>query len=439
MKTWIRNGQIWSEGQIRSLDLVVSMEGKIESIRSTNEPVENFSGEIIDANGMLILPGAVDVHAHIQDGAETFYYGSCAAARGGVTTVIDMPPFQSVIDRKTTLKRKKWGEQECVTDFGLTGGIVTAPSDLDCFNELVESGVAQVKIFMLMKPPTQFIWDAVKKAAQTGMRLTVHMEEPACLSEVNWDDPMGFVRANPPEAENVAVAQLLEMAHAAGASIHVCHVSSARTVDLIAAHKAWGTQVTAETAPQYLFLNEEAYLTQGNRVIATPVLRKQEDNLKLWQALQDGVLDCVITDHFLGALPDPASPRQELRDAEPGIPGLEVVYPLMLDAALYGGRLSLDRLVQVMATRPAQLMKIDDRKGRIAVGLDADLVFFETNAEWKIAVDGWQGSRISVLPYEGWVLGASNHRTMVRGKTVWDGEKIVAEKGWGRFCGARIV
>lgn len=437
MKTLIRNGRVWSEGALRTVDVLISAEGKIEAMQTSAPSRQDFQGEVIDASGLLVLPGAIDIHAHIQDGVETFYDGSCAAVRGGVTTVIDMPPFQSVIDRATFLQRKAWGERECVSNFGLTGGIVIDFADLEGLDELVEAGVAQFKVFMLMKPPAELLWAAVQKAAQTGLRITVHMEEPACLGVVDWNDPLGFVKANPPAAENVAVAQMLEMARSAGAAIHVCHVSSGRTVELIAAHKAWGTQVTAETAPQYLLLNEEDYLEQGDRVISTPVLREKEDSETLWLALREGVIDCVITDHFLGALPDPGRPRPALKDAEPGIAGLELSYPLMLDAVLQGGRMSLARLVEVMATRPAQLMKLDDRKGRIAVGLDADLVLMDPQASWQVT-DWEENSRISTLPYEGWTLGVLNRRTLVRGKTVWDGKKICAERGWGAYCGAQI-
>lgn len=433
-KSLVKNGQVWTDGAFRDVDLLISG-GRIEAIQKSGIVPQDFQGEVINAKGLMILPGAIDIHAHIQDGAETFYQGSCSAAKGGVTTVVDMPPFSAVIDRKSWQERKDWGERECVTDFGLTGGIVTKMSDLDHLDELLKAGVAQFKIFMLMKPPTELIWTAVQKAAQTGLRLTVHMEEPACLGEVNWDNPMGFVQANPPVAENVAAAQVLEMAHAAGAPVHVCHVSSGRTVELIQMHKAWGTDVTAETGPQYLLLTEEDYLEQGDRVIATPVLRKRGDSELLWQGLQAGIIDCVITDHFLGVLPDPGKPRPALKDAEPGIASLEVLYPLMLDAALHEGWLTPAMLVDVMSTRPAALMGIDDRKGRIAVGMDADLVFIDERESWKIA-DLGESSRISTLPYEGWQIHAFVRRTMVRGEMVWDGEKIQVGKGYGQFCGA---
>ena len=433
-KTLVKNGQVWTENDFRAVDLMIA-NGKISAVTQSGETPQGFTGEVINAEGLLVLPGAIDIHAHIQDGAETFYQGSCAAARGGVTTVVDMPPFSTVIDQKTWQERRAWGERECVTDFGLTGGIVTRMEDLDHLDELVDAGVAQFKLFMLMKPPTALVWAAVKKAAQTGLRLTVHMEEPACLEEVDWDDPLGFVKANPPAAENVAAAQVLEMARAAGAPVHVCHVSSGRTVELIEMHKAWGTSVTAETGPQYLLLTEDDYLKQGDRVIATPVLRKREDAEMLWEGLQTGVIDCVITDHFLGALPDPGKPRPALKDAEPGIASLEVCYPLMVDAFLHRRKLDPAVLVDVMASRPAELMGIDDRKGRIAAGMDADLVFIDSQADWKIA-DLGEHSRISTLPYEGRHINAFNRRTMVRGVTVWDGEQILVEKGHGRYCGA---
>jgi len=432
-KTLVQNGLVWTEEAFREVDLLIS-DGKIDAIQTAGTFVAEFSGERVDADGLLVLPGAIDIHAHIQDGAETFYQGSCSAAKGGVTTVIDMPPFSTVIDRQTWEERKVWGERECVTDFGLTGGIITKMSDLDHLDELVKAGVAQFKIFMLMKPPTELIWAAVKEAARTGLRLTVHMEEPACLGEVDWDDPLGFVKANPPAAENVAAAQVLEMARAAGAPVHVCHVSSGRTVELVGMHKDRGTAVTAETCPQYLLLTEDDYLEQGDRVIATPVLRRAEDSEMLWQGLQAGVIDCLITDHFLGALPDPGKPRPALKAAEPGIASLEVFYPLMADIFFHQRKLDPAILVDVMASRPAELMGIDDRKGRIAVGMDADLVLLDPKMRWKIA-DLGQNSRISTLPYEGWRVQMFNRRTMVRGETVWDGEKIAVDKGFGNYCG----
>jgi len=383
----------------------------------------------------LVFPGGVDIHAHIQDGAETFYPGSCAAIMGGITTVIDMPPFKSVTNAAQLEQRKTLGERECVSDFGFTGGIVIDEEDLKSLHEIQAGGVNQFKIFMLSKPPVELLWSAVKKSAELGMRLVVHMEEPALLDEVNWDDPLGFPKANPPTSENVAVAQLLEMAKAAGAAIHVCHVSSARSAELIAAHKSWGTDVSAETTPHYLILNEELFLEQPDRSVVTPALRKHEDNAILWQALEEGIIDAVISDHFLGALPEAQKGRPSPEDAEPGIAGLELSFPLIYDQGVRTGKLSLKRFVETISTTPALLSGIGHRKGQIAKDMDADLVLYDPSKAWTVSALG-QESRITTLPYEGWVLKSSITKTFLRGNLVWDGHKILSNKGIGRYIPA---
>ena len=273
MTLLIKNGKVWAENNLHDLSVLIDDNGIISGLLDPQIDTSEFDCDVVDAEGSLVLPGGIDIHAHIQDGAETFFSGTRAAARGGITTVLDMPPFKTTTNRKQCVARKEWAESECVTDFGLTGGIVIDHDDLLHMNEVAEFGAGQFKVFMLSNPPVDLLWEAVKTAARTGLRLTVHMEEPALLGKVNWNDPLGFPRANPPVAENVAAAQMLEMARAAGAPIHVCHVSSARTAELIDIYKARGTDVSAETAPHYLLLNEEEFFTQGDRVVATPALR----------------------------------------------------------------------------------------------------------------------------------------------------------------------
>jgi len=432
MTLLIKNGKVWSEGDLRDLSVLINDNGVISGLLDTQIEVSEFGGNVVDAEGSLVLPGGIDIHAHIQDGAETFYSGTCAAARGGITTVLDMPPFKTTTNRKQCVARKEWAENECVTDFGLTGGIVIDEDDLVKMNEVAEYGAGQFKVFMLSHPPVGLLWEAVKTAARTGMRLTVHMEEPELLGKVNWDDPLGFPKANPPVAENVATAQMLEMARAAGAPIHVCHVSSGRTAELIDIYRAWGTDVSAETTPHYLLLDEEEFYTQGDRVVATPALRTKKDNEALWQALRDGVIDVIISDHFLGALPDLSKPRPAPRDAEPGIAGLELSLPLLYSRGVKNGKISLKRFVEVTSAAPADLLGIGGVKGRIAVGADADLVIFNPEKTWQ-AHDFGSDSRVSTLPYENWDLQGYVEATLVRGRMVWDGKEIVVDRGWGRY------
>ena len=428
------NGEVWKDGGFQKKNILIS-NGKISAFNSPDE--QNSEGiREIDAAGSLVFPGAVDMHAHVHDGAETFRYGTGSAVKGGVTTVLDMPPFKTVTNRKQCIERITLGETQAISDFGLIGGIIIDVEDLERLEEIRACGVHLFKIFMLSRPTVDLLWKSVQFAARTGMRMVVHMEEPSLLEEVNWDDPLGFPKANPPSAENVAVAQMLEMAKAAGAPIHVCHVSSARTAELIDSYKGWGTDVTAETTPHYLVLNEEAFLSIPDKVVATPALRKAQDNRILWQALRDGVLDAIVSDHFLGALPKPTKERPLPQDAEPGIAGLEVTFPLLYTKGVNDGNISLTRLVESLSSGPAQLSQINNRKGKIAIGMDADLIVFDPLADWEVS-DLGKDSRISTLPYEGWNLKGRIDKTLVRGEVVWDGENILCAPGYGKFTPAQ--
>lgn len=425
----IENGEIWQENTFQKAALSIK-DGLIDAILPASHSPSSPKDQVVDAEGCLILPGGIDLHAHIQDGAESFFSGSCAAVKGGITTVVDMPPFQTVTSRTQWLKRAKWADRECVSDFGFTGGIVIHQEDLDHLDELCACGVSQFKVFMLSKPSDELLWQAVQTAARTGLRLAVHMEEPSLLREVDWNDPLGFYKANPPEAENVAVARMLEMARAAGAAIHVCHVSSARSAELINQYKGWGTAVTAETTPHYLILNQNNITGFPERAIVTPALREERDNEVLWQALEDGVIDILVSDHFLGAAPDPSKPRPAPRDAEPGIAGLEVSMPLMYSFGVQRGKLSIQRFVEAFSLTPASMAGIAGQKGSLNPGLDADLVLFDPSCVWDVQSPAKE-SRIATLPHEGWQLQGTVKQTWVRGKEVWNGNEITCDAGWG--------
>ena len=427
----IVNGKVWMDGEFQNMDITIR-DGSIHGFHSPDERPAAQAETVLDAKGCYVLPGGIDMHAHIQDGAETFFEGSLAALRGGITTVVDMPPFKSITTISQLNKRVEQADSQCVSDLAFTGGILLDESDLTHLEEVFHAGVTQFKIFMLSKPTDDFLWEAIQRSAQVGFRLTIHMEEPSLLSAVDWDDPLGFPKANPPSAENAAVARLLEMAHAAGAAVHVCHVSSARSAELIAKHKAWGTAVTAETTPHYLILNEEIFSVCPERAIVTPAIRTKRDNDLLWQALEEGVLDTLVSDHFLGALPDPSRPRPKPKDAEPGIAGLELSLPLIYDQGVCKGKLSMQRFIEAASQTPARLLHIQHKKGKIQAGMDADLVLFDPLKKWKVQDMGEQ-SRISTLPYENWELQGSVRATLVRGKVCWDDEKSLPEKGWGTF------
>ncbi len=411
MSTIITNGKVWTDGDFRQVDVTIDDVGKIAEIKKPATNNYHTSEKVIDAENCLVLPGGIDAHAHIEDGAETFYEGSCLAAAGGITTIIDMPPFHICATPSGLHERMDSAGQACVIDFCTHGGIVIEEADLLEMEGVAREGAAGFKVFMPADPPVtpKVLWKAVQTAATTGLRMVIHAEESACLeSKVNWADPLGFARSRPPVAENAATALVLEMALAAGAPIHICHVSSGRTADIIDHYRSLGVDVTAETTPHFLIFNKDDFKEIGARLKTTPPLRDPIDNDILWQALASGVIDMVVSDHFLGTLHQ-INLEETFEEKGPGIAGLEISIPLLYHMGVQEGKINMDRFIQVTAERPAEIFGFDWCKGYIRQGLDADLIIFDPEQEWTIGSTA-EISRASSLPYEGWKLKGKSEK-----------------------------
>jgi allantoinase len=433
MTTRIDNGSVWSEGKLTPLSLLVDGE-KISRFIDPENAGSFYCDKIVDAKGMWILPGGIDFHVHISEGAETFYPGTSCAAAGGITTVLDMAPFHACITVDQMLEKAAVGEAACVIDFGLIAGIVIENSDLEHLAELSKAGAAYFKVFQPAEPQvsTDTLWRAVQAAASTGLRLGLHAEDPSYfVSNLDAHDPLSFPHSRPAVAETSVVAQVIEMARAAGAPVHICHVSTGRTAELIAWAKAHGTDITCETPPHFLHLDESAFSVYGARAKTTPPIRKASDNLQLWEALKDGVIDAIACDHYTeNLIPLPNDP-QLIDSAAAGISGLEVSLPLMMNAVL-NGRLSLNRFVEASATTPARLAGMLQSKGSISPGKDADFTVWDPDKEWKANRTG-NFSRINTTPFAGWNLRGVVAQTWVRGEQVWNGESIQKEPGYGKW------
>lgn len=438
MLTRIDHGQVWTNGSLEPLSVLIEGQ-RVVGLIAPDHAARAAADEIIDASGLWVLPGGIDLHVHISDGAERFGPGSRCAAAGGITAVMDMAPFHGCVTPGQFQAKVEQAEAECVIDFGLVAGIVVSLEDLAALGDLARLGAAYFKVFMPANPPVRakVLWAGVQAAAHTGLRLGLHAEETGCFhSPVDWSKPLGFARSRPAVAETSATAQVLEMARAAGAPVHICHVSAGRTAELIANGKAQGIDVTGEVPAHFLLLDESEFARQGPRVKTTPPLRTRADAEMLWGALADGTLDALACDHFIGS-PNRAPPDPKyIRDASAGIGGLELSLPLLFSAGVSEGRISLQRFVEATAERPAAIAGIAPRKGRVAVGADADLVFIDPQAEWTVASQG-DFSRAEMTPFAGWKLRGRVRRTMVRGRTVWDGERICVEDGWGRHVASQ--
>lgn len=428
----IDNARVWTGEGLQQLSIAVNGE-RIAALIQPGDAQRFHADDVVNAGGLWILPGGIDLHTHISEADENFQRGTSCAASGGITTVFDMAPFHACITVDQLEQKTAEVEANSVIDVGLIGGIVIENSDLDHMDELAAAGTAFFKVFQPAEPPvsTETIWKAVQTAAHTGMRLVLHAEDPSFLLPLgDSHDPLSFPHSRPAVAETSVVAQVMDMARAAGAPVHICHISTGRTAEQVAWGKAHGVAVTCETTPHYLLLNESDFAVYGARVKTTPPLRTKKDCQELWQALEDGIIDALISDHYTESSAPIPTGAEFIPEAPAGIAGLEVSLPLIMHEVL-AGRLSLHRFVETTATTPAKLAGISMLKGNILPGMDADLSFWDPESSWHVAPVA-EFSRIHTTPFAGRILNGSITQTWVRGKQVWDGRKIQAAPGYGR-------
>lgn len=437
MRIRIDHAEVWNEGKLRRFSILIQNE-TVEALIAPESALEISADQIIDANGCWVLPGGVDFHVHVSDGVETFNNGSCCAAAGGITTIMDMAPFHSCVNPQQFTNKVNVINKNSFVDVAIIAGIVVDQTDLTCLDELARMGAVYFKVFQPAEPAvsTETLWKAVQLAANTGLRLGIHAEDPAYFKPLHLSEgAYAFPLSRPAIAETSTVAIILEMAHATGAPIHICHVSTARSAELIAQAKVRGVDVTCEIPAHFLLLEENAFQQYGARVKTTPPLRSMPDIERLWKHISNGVIDILASDHYIENSSVVPTDPEYIREAASGIAGLEVSLPLLFNAVITG-RISLARFVEISTENPAHYGNIDYCKGKIAPGMDADLTIWDPNERWRISELG-SFSRIATTPYNEWHIAGRVMKTIVRGQIVWDGSTISMPAGCGRWIPSR--
>jgi allantoinase len=364
-------------------------DGRIEAIAGPRI----LRGErLLDAGERLLLPGAVDVHVHTgSEPGEGMGHATRAAARGGVTTIVDMPfdAHGPLTDPPAFDRKRAAIDEDAVVDVAVYG-TVPAGGDRTGLDELVRAGITAVKLSTQETHPVRFprssaytILRTLEQLAGPGVVTAFHCENEEILAGVAAAAPNadhGTLR--PPVAEHMAIAAVIELAAATGAPVHFAHVTTARGVEMVARARSAGVDVSAETCPHYLLLDSADGRRLAGRGKVNPPLRERAEVEGLWRALSDGTLGIVASDHvgWPGARKDTAT----VADAAAGIPGLETMLPLLFSEGVVRRGLPLARVSAVLAENPARRFGLWPRKGSLAVGSDADVAILDPGARWRI-------------------------------------------------------
>ena len=432
----IRGGSVVTDGGVRIADVAVA-DGRIQSI---GPGLELNGAELIEATGLLVLPGTIDVHTHLRlpdaEHPHRFRQDTLAAAQGGTTTVltfnnpgtgISEGGARSLLRGLDEFRERTAGES--AIDYGLCA-VVTGQQDDPAAKlpALIDAGVPTFKAFMVydFALPDDALEAVMRTAARNGGMLQLHCEEAGIIDPlVEAALARGDVACRhhaltrPARAEGVATRKAIEMARRADAPLYIVHLSCEEALDAVAEAKDRGEPVHAETCPHYLIFTDDLYADDDEaevikRVISPP-LRTRADVDALWGGLRDGVLDVVASDHVPDRLDTekrvPAPPFPQISN---GAPGIETLLSVVYSEGVAKGLIGVERMVEVLAATPSRLFGVPS-KGAIEVGRDADLVLWDPEARRTLRqVELHHTSDFT--PYEGLEVAGAVREVILRGR-----------------------
>ncbi|MCI1747667.1 MAG: allantoinase AllB [Acidipropionibacterium sp.] len=449
----VRGGTVVLPDEVKDADLFVR-DGRIAGVVEPGTAAD--AGETIDATGLTVMAGMIDTHVHLRDPGqphrETFATGTSAAARGGVTTVLEMPSgVPAVSDRASLLGKRDIVGPKAFVDFCLYGG--AGKSNITKIREQANSGAIAFKSFMNAPragadpgmesrclPDDATFLAAMREVATTGRVAVVHAEnESICRAEASRlrgthrGGALAHAESRPAIAEEEAVVRALTLAHSAGARVSIAHVSTAGAVKAIRAAKARGYLVTAEACPHHLVRTAEGSRELGPYAKMNPPLRSETDVEALWEGVLDGTIDFIGSDHAPYTTAEKEVGWADIWAAPPGVPGVEASLPILM-TAVHRGRLTLPQLTRITARNAAHTFGLAPRKGELVAGADADFVLMDLARHERFDICEWQTkSRRSARLWDGYEAVGVVRATFVRGHVVYRDGEIRGEQGYGHF------
>jgi allantoinase len=449
-RTLVAGGTVATDYGVFPADLLI--EGEL--VASIADPGSSDSAdEVIDATGLIVMPGAIDPHAHFEDPGHTeredFTTGTMAAAAGGITTVIEHPlTYPPVTTAALYREKREMAKEKVVVDFGLWGAL-TAPS-LPEIREQWHEGAMGFKAFMPFSEPAyphvtdaEFLAGMHEVAAVEGLVL-VHAENDSLLQaglarmqDGGRRDPMAHHESRPPFIEDEAVHRALFLAAHAGVRIQIVHVSSPVSAKLVRQAKDEGRPASMEICPHHLLLDLDDLVRLGPYGRCAPALRDRPLVEELWRFVLDGTADSLVSDHCAYTLEEKEPGWEDIFAAPLGCQVMQETVPLVLDEAFHRRGLKLDAFVRFASTNAARIVGLYPRKGSLLPGADADVVLVDLDAEWTVDAKAQQFSKNPWSPFEGRKARAKIVRTIVRGESVYVEGEILAEPGFGRFLSSQ--
>jgi dihydroorotase len=418
----IQGGRVLSPEDGLDAELDVLIEDDV--IRAIGPNLSTHADETLDARGQIVAPGLIDIHVHLREPggeiSETIETGLRAAVAGGFTAVCPMPNTKPILDRPELVRAQIDKAQQlglarvfpiAAVSMGSQGeSLVDMPALVAAGAVAFSDDGRPVKTAGLMRR-------ALEKAKSLGVPIIDHCEDTSLTaSGVVNEGPVAKrlnLRGIPNCSEDVCVARDLIVAEAAGAHLHVAHLSTARAMELVRVGRRRGIRVTCEVTPHHYALTDETVLEHGTHAKMNPPLRSRLDLDAVLEGIADGTVDALVTDHAPHA---PELKAKPLPEAPFGVIGLETALGLALTHLVHTGRISLAHLIAVMSTNPARI--INQPLGRLAVGCAADVTVFDPNLEWTYqAAEGCSKSRNS--PFDGWKLKGAPTATIVAGNVVF--------------------
>jgi allantoinase len=429
----VRSERVVFPDGMRPASIHVS-DGRIVAVRDYSERPAGIRE--VDAGALVVMPGLVDTHVHINDPGradwEGFEHATKAAAAGGVTTLVDMPlnSIPSTTDVEGLEAKRRAAAGRCFVDVGFWGGVV--PGNSGALEPLARAGVLGFKCFLSPSGVEEFshvterdLREALPILARLGLPLLAHAEWPALLRECSGDPAhyATWLDSRPPASELAAIELLVRLAGEYGARVHIVHLASADAVTAIREARAAGLALSVETCPHYLSFAAEEIPAGATAFKCAPPIRERDHRERLWKALSEGDIDLIATDH------SPAPPGLKRQDAGDfvgawgGIASLQIGLAAVWTGASARG-VSIETLARWLSLAPARLAGLDAVKGAVQVGCDADLVIWDPDA--IATIDGAHlYHRHAVTPYHGFRLRGVVRTTILGGEVVFDEGKCL--------------